>query len=459
MTGDAHPTSTRPLWWDDAAPGGDGTASDLAPTVDVAVIGGGYTGLWTAFYLLRERPDLSVLVLEAQHVGFGASGRNGGWVSALWPVSPDTIARRHGRAAALAQLAALRDTVDEVGRVDAAEGLGGRFAKGGALVVARTPAQEVRARAEAAYAAVWDTGTVWLDAGATRERLDVAGARGATFTPHCARIHPRRLVDGLAAAVRRRGGLVVEGVRVGRAGDGVVVLEDGRRVSAGAVVVATEGWTGSLPGHSREVVPVYSLMVATEPLSDEQWSRVGLAGREVFADHGHVVIYGQRTDDGRLAFGGRGAPYHWGSAIRPEFDHEERVFGALRATLLDLLPQLHGIRFTHAWGGPLGIARDWHPCVQWDAATRTGRAGGYVGDGVAATNLAGRTLTDLVLGRRTPLTELPWVGHRSPRWEPEPLRWLGVNAGLRLASLADREEGHTARPARLGAVLSRLTGH
>jgi glycine/D-amino acid oxidase-like deaminating enzyme len=453
------PGGTAPLWWDAAAAPAPASAEPLPPAVDVAVVGGGFTGLWTAYYLLQARPDLTVLVLEAQHVGFGASGRNGGWVSSLWPVSPDTIARRSGRAAALAHLQALRDTVDEVGRVDAAEGLGGQFVKGGALLVARTPAQEARARADAAHAASWDEGTVWLDAGATRERLDVAGARGATFTPHCARIQPRRLVDGLAATVRRLGARVVEGVRVDRAGDGVVVLEDGRPVSAGSVVLATEGWTGALPGHAREVVPVYSLMVATERLDDEQWDSVGLAGREVFADHGHVVVYGQRTDDGRIAFGGRGAPYHWGSAVRPEFDHEERVFDALRATLLDLLPQLHGLRFTHAWGGPLGIARDWHPSVAWDPVTRTGRAGGYVGDGVAATNLAGRTLADLVLDRRTPLTELPWVGHRSPRWEPEPLRWLGVNAGLRLAALADREEGRSGRPARLGALLGRLTGH
>ena len=206
-------------------------------------------------------------------------------------------------------------------------------------------------------------------------------------------------------------------------------------------------------------MPVYSLMVATEPLTDAQWAGVGLEGREVFADHGHVVTYGQRTEDGRIAFGGRGAPYHWGSAIRPEFDEEERVFDALRGTLLDLLPQLHGIRFTHAWGGPLGIARDWHPSVTWDPVTRTGRAGGYVGDGVAAANLAGRTLADLLLDRRTPLTDLPWVGHRSPRWEPEPLRWLGVNAGLRAAVLADREESATGRPARLGALVARLTAH
>lgn len=455
----AQASGTAPLWSLDAAASPPASGEPLPHAVDVAVVGGGYTGLWTAYYLLRERPDLSVLVLEAEHVGFGASGRNGGWVSALWPVSPDVLAHESGRAAALAQLAALRDTVDEVGRVDEAEGLGSGFTKGGALVVARTPAQEARARAAAEHATSWEDGTVWLEAGATRERLDVAGARGATFTPHCARIHPRRLVDGLAAAVRRRGGRVLEGTRVVRAGDGVVVLEDGHRVTAGAVVLATEGWTGGLPGHARSVVPVYSLMVATEPLTDEQWSSVGLAGREVFSDHGHVVVYGQRTDDGRLAFGGRGAPYHWGSAIHPEFDHEEQVHDALRTTLVDLLPQLHGIGFTHAWGGPLGIARDWHPTVQWDPATRTGRAGGYVGDGVAATNLAGRTLADLVLGRSSSLTELPWVGHRSPRWEPEPLRWLGVNAGLRLATAADREEARTGRPARLGALLSRLTAH
>jgi glycine/D-amino acid oxidase-like deaminating enzyme len=246
---------------------------------------------------------------------------------------------------------------------------------------------------------------------------------------------------------------------VARVRERVVVLADGHRLTAANVVVATEGWTGTLSGMSRRVAPVYSLMVATEPIDDERWARIGLAGREVFADHGHVVIYGQRTDDGRIAFGGRGAPYHWGSEIRPEFDEEPAVFDALRTTLRDLLPQLDGIRFTHAWGGPLGIARDWHPSVTWDPVTRVGRAGGYVGDGVAASNLAGRTLADLVSGRDTALTALPWVGHRSPRWEHEPLRWVGINAGLRLAGLADREEEATGRPARLGALLDRLTAH
>jgi len=472
VTGESPRASTGPLWWDSptAATSSDGltgtatppaaaTTSGLPQCADVVVVGGGYTGLWTAYYLLRAQPDREVLVLEAEHVGFGASGRNGGWVSALWPVGADTLERRYGRTATRAQLAALRDTVDEVGRVDAEEGLGAGFVKGGALVVARTPAQEARARVSTAHAAAWDDSTVWLDAAATRERLAVAGARGATFTPHCARVHPRRLVDGLAEAVRRLGGRIVERAHVARIRDRVVVLADGHRISAANVVVATEGWTGTLSGLSRRVAPVYSLMVATEPIDDARWARIGLAGREVFADHGHVVIYGQRTDDGRIAFGGRGAPYHWGSEIRPEFDQEPSVFDTLRTTLRDLLPQLDGIRFTHAWGGPLGIARDWHPSVTWDPVTRVGRAGGYVGDGVAASNLAGRTLADLVAGRDTALTTLPWVGHRSPRWEHEPLRWVGINAGLQLAGFADREEQATGRPARLGAVLDRLTAH
>jgi glycine/D-amino acid oxidase-like deaminating enzyme len=458
-------TGTTPLWWDTPADPGPPAAAhgadpaDLPHTVDVAVVGAGYTGLWTAYYLLRQAPTLEVLVIEAEHVGFGASGRNGGWVSALWPVSPESIAARHGRAAALAQLAALRDTVDEVGRADAAEGLASGFAKGGALGLARTDAQEIRARAAVAREESWGTGTRWLDVGAARERLATPDARGATFTPHCARVHPKRLVDGLATAVRRRGGQVAEGVRVIRAGGGVVLVSGGRRVSARTVVLAAEAWTPTLAGHERDLAPVYSLQVATEPLDARQWAGIGLTGGEVFTDHGHVVVYGQRTDDGRLTFGGRGAPYHWGSAIRPGFDHDERVFAMLRGDLSRMLPQLDGVRFTHAWGGPLGIHRDWNPSVVWDPVTRTGRAGGYVGDGVAASNLAGRTLADLILGRDTPITTLPWVGHGSPRWEPEPLRWLGVNAGLRLARAADAEEARTARPARLGQVLARLTGH
>jgi glycine/D-amino acid oxidase-like deaminating enzyme len=222
------------------------------------------------------------------------------------------------------------------------------------------------------------------------------------------------------------------------------------------VVRATEGYTPDLPGLRRLIAPVYSLMVATEPLAASVWQEVGLAGRPTFSDARHVVVYGQRTADGRLAFGGRGAPYHFGSRVRPGFDEEPRVFGGLRETVRELFPQLGDVEFTHAWGGPLGITRDWSASVGLDRASGLAWAGGYVGDGVGTSNLAGRTLADLVLGRDTDLVTLPWVDHRSRRWEPEPLRWLGINAGLQAMRLADWEERRTSRPSGLARVMAPL---
>jgi glycine/D-amino acid oxidase-like deaminating enzyme len=230
-------------------------------------------------------------------------------------------------------------------------------------------------------------------------------------------------------------------------------------VRAEVVVRATEGFTAELPGLRRALAPVYSLMVATEPLPADVWDRVGLRDRETFNDHRHLIIYGQRTVDGRLAFGGRGAPYHFGSRIRPEHDREPDVFAALRRVLVDLLPAVGDAAITHSWGGPLGIARDWCPSVGLDRATGLAWAGGYVGDGVSTTNLAGRTLADLVLRRETDLVRLPWVDHRSPRWEPEPLRWLGVSASLAVMTGADGEEERTGRPSRRAALMSRVLGH
>ena len=427
---------------------------------DVAIVGAGFTGLWTAYYLAEADPSLRIVVLEAETAGYGASGRNGGWCSALFPASLGTLAGMADRDAALAQHRAMRETVDEVVRVAAAEGIDADIAKGGTISLARSRAQLRRARAEVADARAWgrdEDDVRLLDTAEARSVLRGSHTVGATYTPDCAAIHPARLVRGLADAVERRGVTIHEQTRVRSIEPGRARTGDGD-VRARTVLRATEGYTATLKGEDRTMIPVYSLIIATEPLSAATWDEIGLARRETFSDHRHLIIYGQRTADDRLVFGGRGAPYHFGSRIKPEYDRDEKVFARLYATLVDLFPVLEGTRVTHAWGGALGIPRDWCASVGLDPVTGLGWAGGYVGDGVSTTNLAGRTLRDLVLGRDTELTRLPWVGHRSPAWEREPLRWLGINTGLRAMTLADAEESVTRLPSVVARAVSPLLG-
>jgi glycine/D-amino acid oxidase-like deaminating enzyme len=453
----------RPVsFWLDTEPGslapGAVLQGDLA--VDVAIAGAGLTGLWTAYYLATAQPDLRIAVCEAEIAGFGASGRNGGWCSALFPASLGKLTRMAGRDAAVAMYRAMQATVDEVGRVAAAEGIDCHWAKGGTVQFARTAAQLARARAEVAEAREFGFGEEdlrLLTAAQARALAQATDMLGATYTPHCAAIHPARLARGLAAAVRQHGVRLYEQTPVTEIAPGRLRTTHGT-VRAEYVIRATEGYTPLLPGLHRAIAPVYSLMIATAPLPDAVWAQIGLAGRPTFGDFRHLIIYGQRTADGRLAFGGRGAPYHFGSAIRPEFDQVPAVFAALRRTLGELFPALGDVPVTHTWGGPLGVPRDWCASAGLDRATGLGWAGGYVGDGVSTTNLAGRTLADLVLGKDTEITGLPWVGHRSPEWETEPLRWLGANAGLRTMSWADREETRTGRQSRLAQFAGRFLG-
>jgi glycine/D-amino acid oxidase-like deaminating enzyme len=430
---------------------------------DVAIVGAGFTGLWTAYYLLRTDPTLRVVVLEAETAGFGASGRNGGWCSALFPTAPTRLATLTGTGPeeVRAQHEAMRDTVDEVGRVLERERIDAHFAKGGTLTLARNAAQWRAARAEVADARARGRGQdqiELLDAREATARLAATRVRGATYTPDCAAVHPGRLVRGLARVVEdTRGGHLYEQTRALAIEPHRVRTEHGT-VRADVVVRATEGYTPGLRGQRRRVVPVYSLVIATEPLSAGVWEQIGLRRRETFSDYRHLLIYGQRTADDRLVFGGRGAPYHFGSRVRPDFDREPAVHARLWSALRELFPALEGTRVTHAWGGALGVPRDWCASVGLDRRTGLGWAGGYVGDGVSTTNLAGRTLRDLVLGRDTELTRLPWVDHRSPTWEPEPLRWLGINTGLRTMGLADVEERLTRRPSRIARLVSPLVG-
>ena len=453
----------RPVsFWLDTVPGslapGEVLPGDL--TVDVAIAGAGLTGLWTAYYLATAQPGLRIAVCEAQIAGFGASGRNGGWCSALFPASLGKLTRMAGRDAAIAMYRAMQATVDEVGRVAAAENIDCHWAKGGTVQLARSATQLERAKAEVAEMREYGFGEddlVLLTESEARARVAASSVLGGTYTPHCAAIHPARLVRGLARVIRERGVKLFERTPVTEIAPRTLRTTRGT-VTADYVVRATEGYTPALPGLHRAVIPVYSLMIATEPLPDSTWEHIGLDGRPTFGDGRHMIIYGQRTADGRLAFGGRGAPYHLGSAVRPSFDRAPAVFGDLRRTLHELFPALGDVAITHSWGGPLGIARDWCASAGLDRDTGLGWAGGYVGDGLATTNLAGRTLADLILDTGSDLTGLPWVNHRSPDWEAEPLRWLGVNAGLRTMGWADRAEGRTGRSSRAAQVMGRFLG-
>lgn len=434
-------------FWHDSVP------DDLAPrpalrgdtTAGVAIIGGGLTGLWTAYYLLRASPALRVVVLEKEIAGFGASGRNGGWCSALFPRSTASLEKAHGLQAALEMRRAMIATVDEVGAVTAAEGILCDFAKGGTVSFARTPVQGRAADAEVAEAARFGVDPL-------ERRSD------SVFDPNCARVHPAKLVRGLARVVERLGGIIHEQTEVTGWSAGTVHTSRGT-VTARNVVVALEGYGPSVRQAHRRVLPLYSLMIATEPLPESAWSEIGIEHGQTFTDYRHLLVYGQRTADNRFAFGGRGARYHWGSAIRPGYDRDEGVFEHLRVALCGLFPQAETARITHRWGGPLGVPRDWHAGVSFDPDSGIATAGGYVGDGLSTTNLAGRTIADLVLGRDTDLTRLAWVGQRSPDWEVEPLRFIGANLGMLAMQAADVEERVTSRSSIAAKVMGPLVGH
>ena len=426
---------------------------------DVCIVGAGFTGLWTAYYLKQLDPALRVTVLEARFAGFGASGRNGGWLSGLAPGHRGLLAAEHGRDAVLAWQRALNDAVDEVIAVAAREGIDADIVKGGTLEVARNLAQARRLRAEVEEERRWGVTDVrLLTAAEATARVAVDGAVLGAFNPHCARVQPAKLVRGLAEAVERLGVDLYEQTPVSAIAPGRADTARGT-VRAPVVLRATEGFTARMAGLRRRWLPMNSAMIATAPLPAQTWQRIGWAGCETLGDLAHGFFYAQRTADGRIALGGRAVPYRYGSRTDRDGAVGQHTVDHLTGVLTAALPQTRGVPIAHAWCGVLAVPRDWTATVRFDPATGLGEAGGYVGHGVTATNLAGRTLADLVLKRRTELTALPWVGHRSRAWEPEPLRWLGVRGLYTAYKLADRHEaGGRAATSPIAALADRITG-
>ncbi len=447
------------FWFDslDAVPEPEPPA-ELPAQADVAIVGGGFTGLWTAYYLKCLEPSLDIAVLEAVTLGFGASGRNGGWCMGMASKVDHLLEDPVQRDGGVRLMRAMMKTVDEVARICQAENIDCHYAKGGTLSVASAPFAAPRLQREVTEYAAYGLGDYceWLPADESRRRINCSRNYGAIHTPHCAAIHPARLVRGLGEAVRRRGVRVFESTPV------VDVM--GKRVttargtlSADAVIRATEGYTDSLASHKRRLLPLYSLMIATEPLPQGVWDEIGLKARETFDDQRRVTIYGQRTADGRLAFGGREG-YRFGSKRKPFVTPEEAGFESLEASLRQMFPVLDGRAVTHRWGGLMGVPTSWRPSVSFDRDAGFGAAGGYVGEGVAASNLAGRIMADLVLGRDTDITHLPWVEDAGERWPFEPLRWLGATAMTFLGNQADRVELTQGRPSKFwGSLFAGLT--
>ncbi|MEV7770373.1 FAD-binding oxidoreductase [Kitasatospora sp. NPDC086791] len=412
---------------------------------DVCVVGGGYTGLWTAYYLKRADPSLRIVLLEQRFCGYGASGRNGGWLYNGF-AGRAAFAKRYGRQRAAAMQRAMDEAVGEVVDVTAAEGIEADIVRGGVLEVARSKPQLERLRAFVeAERGFGEDRVELLGAKEASERVGVAGVLGGSWSRHGARIQPAKLVRGLARVVRDLGVEVYEGTAVtailpGDAHRRPRAVTASGTVTADHVLRATEGFTAGLRGERRTWLPMNSAMVATEPLPAGFWADAGWQGREVLGDFAHAYMYAQRTADDRIALGGRGVPYRFGSRTDSDGSTQVETVRQLRAILDDFFPAAAQARIDHAWAGVLGVPRDWCATVELDRLSGLGWAGGYVGSGVTTTNLAGRTLCDLVLGRDSELTGLPWVGHTVRRWEPEPLRWLGVHAMYAAYHAADRQE-------------------
>jgi glycine/D-amino acid oxidase-like deaminating enzyme len=440
----------RSLWLDGLAePLTPRPALDSDRECDVAIVGAGFTGLWAAYSLASLQPDLRIAVVEREIAGFGPSGRNGGWASAGLAGSAHRYARLRGADAVRRGERAMADAVGEIGRVIADEGIDCGWLHSGSLQVATSAPQVARLHEAVERRRAFGIGEDdlrLLDRAELEQRVRVAGARAASFTPHCGRVDPARLARGLAVACERRGVAIYEQTAAEEIGPGRVRCANGS-LRAGSVLRATEAFTVEQRGERRLFMPLYSLMIATEPLPAEVWDELGWSGRETVADLRHLFFYAQRSPDDRIAIGGRGAPYRLGSPIDEAYERNDSVRARLERTLAERFPAAASAAITHHWGGPLGVPRDWCCSVDYDPATGFGWAGGYTGHGVVTSHVLGRTLADLVLRRESDLVSLPWVGHSSPRWEPEPLRFLASRAIVSALGSADRAEDRRDRPA------------
>jgi glycine/D-amino acid oxidase-like deaminating enzyme len=405
--------------------------------IDVAIIGAGYTGLWTAYYLKRQAPELNIAIIEAQTAGFGASGRNGGWLMGNL-LGEDRLLAGLSPEQRRASYDLLHNIPDEVRIVLEREGVDCDLRQGGALYcAARYPEQQASLRRylDKLYRqGLNENDYRWLSPEQLAQQIRIAKPYGGIHAPHVATLHPAKLARGLARTVERMGVRIYENSPVTQWQSGSLRTAQAS-VRSRWVVPAVEGYAVSLPPLGRYQLPVQSLIVATEPLSAATWDEIGLSHGQAFGESSRQVTYGQRTADNRLIFGARGG-YQFAGRLRHDFDLTRSEVELRRYLFGELFPQLKNVRITHGWGGNLGMSRRFKPHMLCDRASGIALSGGYGGEGVGASNLGGRTLADLILEHDTELVRQPWViaqgGLDSLKaWEPEPCRWLGYNAIIR----------------------------
>ncbi|ANI41301.1 NAD(P)/FAD-dependent oxidoreductase [Mycolicibacterium vaccae] len=407
---------------------------------DVAIVGGGLSGLWVAWALAQQRPELSIAVLEAERLGFGASGRNGGWMSAKQVGVRRALARGAGGAKAVTEMQdRLEQACVEVVDILGAQEIDAR--RGGWTQLARSVSELRRAENYVAESRRWnldESSIRMMSAEETYERIHARGIMGAVHSPHNYCVDPVKMVFRLASLAMNAGAAVYTGARVTGITPGR--LEVGPYgVKASQIVVATEGYTASQPGQRRRMLPLNSSMLVTEPLTSRQWDMVGWEHHDGVSATAHTYFHSERTPDGRIAIGGRGRPYRFASGTDQDGMVDEATVRSLMAVIDDLFPGLNA-EPAHAWCGVIGVTRDWSPFLDYDSSARVLRMGGYAGQGLTASYLAGLAAADLLTDRKSFLSTSAWVRPVPRRWEPEPLRWIGANGFYVAYSLADRLE-------------------
>ena len=411
--------------------------------VDVCIIGAGYTGLWTAYYLKKADPKLKIIVIEKEFAGYGASGRNGGWLTGgfAW-----NFERYGPNVADLVK--ALKGSVREIIDIAKAEGIDADIHETQELTLATNPAQLTRMQAEIQERHDHGEGDVYaLNAEELSKRVNTP-ALGAMVTPNVASVQPAKLVRGLAKVVEQMGVEIFEKTEVTAFETSIVRTNNGT-IRADVILRATEGYTPNFRATHRDFIPLNSAQIITEPLSQEIWDDLKWSGKELIGDFDHIYCYCRPTHDGRIAVGSRGTPYLFGSRTDTDGAPDRATIDGLKTILARHFPQAASSKIDHAWCGVLGVPRDWCASVGFDQQSKIGWAGGYVGVGVSTTNLAARTLADLALNKTTDLTQLPWVNRTPKKWEHEPFRWIGIRAMYGILRYADHQERNQLTPARL----------